>query len=214
MENHQLAVIVVEDDSAARAAIALLLRAERLRVAGLAGNARVEKALLERHRYGVTVLDVHLDVDSGLGMAEDRRRRPNCPVALFTGYAEADVILHEAARLGTRGFAMTCSDALIPARRDIPERRSFELEFSPQSSRRSESPERTRLDADEHAILGMLAAGLTRSAIAQRLVLDPETVHAHIGAASAKLATTTRVLAVAALVRSRGVGRPHAFVTA
>jgi DNA-binding NarL/FixJ family response regulator len=213
MDTHQLAVIVVEDDSAARAAISMLLRAERLRVVGMAGDARIARALLERHRYGVAVLDVRLGADSALGFA-DGRRRPDVPVARFTGYCGADAILDEAVRLGARGFVMTCSEAPIRRHHDTAERRSFELEFGPAPARRVAALERPRLDPDEHAVLGLLAAGVNQPAIAQRLVLAPETVHAHIGAASAKLAASTRVMAVAALVRSCGAGKPPAFVTA
>jgi DNA-binding NarL/FixJ family response regulator len=215
MDKHQLAMIVVEDDSAARATIALLLRAERMRVARVAGNVRIARAVLERHRYGVAVLDVHLGADSGLGLAERRRTSsPDIPVALFTGYCDAAVILNEALRLGARGFVTTCSEAPIPARQQAAERRSFELEVDPVPSRQAIVPERTRLDSEEHAVLSLLATGLTRSVIAERLVLAPEAVHDHIGNASAKLGTSTRVMAVAALVRSCGVGKPTSFVTA
>jgi DNA-binding NarL/FixJ family response regulator len=139
---------------------------------------------------------------------------PDSPISLFSGNSGADVILEEAARLGARGFVMTCSDALVTGRTDIVEGRSFEHAFSPPPARPAVAPKRARLNPGEHAVLGLFAAGLTRPAIAQRLVLAPETVHTHIRTASAKLAATSGVQTVAALVRSRGADMPAGFVTA
>jgi DNA-binding NarL/FixJ family response regulator len=199
----QLAVIVVEDDAAAQAGIALLLRAERLRVMGLVGDSGVARVLLGCPRYVVAVLDVHLGANSALGLAEHlpRRRPPSCE--LYSGDIGADVVLAESIRLGARGFVVTCSERLISPRPSSTERDSVDCAFVRSSIRSAVATQHTRLDPGEYDVLGLLASGLDRRAVGERLSLTPEVVHARVRTGAAKLSATTRIQAVGALIRCR-----------
>jgi DNA-binding NarL/FixJ family response regulator len=59
------------------------------------------------------------------------------------------------------------------------------------------------LSPRERQILDLLAEGLTGQAIAEELVLSPETVRTHVRNAVMKLGARTRVQAVALVIRSR-----------
>jgi DNA-binding CsgD family transcriptional regulator len=62
------------------------------------------------------------------------------------------------------------------------------------------------LSAREQEILGYLADGLSGAAIAQRLVLSPETVRTHVRNAMEKLGASTRSQAVALALESGVIG--------
>src|SRR5687768_18380196 len=62
------------------------------------------------------------------------------------------------------------------------------------------------LSAREREILSYLAEGLSGAAIAQRLVLSPETVRTHVRNAMEKLGASTRSQAVALALESGVIG--------
>jgi len=65
------------------------------------------------------------------------------------------------------------------------------------------------LSAREREVLGYLAEGLSGAAIAERLVLSPETVRTHVRNAMEKLGASTRSQAVALALESGVIGDPH-----
>ena len=66
------------------------------------------------------------------------------------------------------------------------------------------------LSGREREILGYLAEGLSGAAIAERLVLSPETVRTHVRNAMEKLGASTRSQAVALALESGVIGEPPA----
>ena len=74
------------------------------------------------------------------------------------------------------------------------------------SSRRSASAGSRPLSAREREVLGMLAEGLSGAAIAERLVLSPETVRTHVRNAMDKLGASTRSQAVALALEDGQIG--------
>jgi DNA-binding CsgD family transcriptional regulator len=64
------------------------------------------------------------------------------------------------------------------------------------------------LSAREREVLGYLAEGLSGAAIAERLVLSPETVRTHVRNAMEKLGASTRSQAVALALESGIIGDP------
>ncbi len=64
------------------------------------------------------------------------------------------------------------------------------------------------LSAREREVLGYLAEGLSGAAIAERLVLSPETVRTHVRNAMEKLGASTRSQAVALALESGVIGEP------
>lgn len=76
---------------------------------------------------------------------------------------------------------------------------------STQPSRAAKSRSRP-LSAREREVLGHLAEGLSGAAIAERLVLSPETVRTHVRNAMEKLGASTRSQAVALALESGVIG--------
>jgi DNA-binding CsgD family transcriptional regulator len=66
------------------------------------------------------------------------------------------------------------------------------------------------LSAREREVLGMLAEGLSGAAIAERLVLSPETVRTHVRNAMDKLGASTRSQAVALALEDGQIGEGRA----
>jgi DNA-binding NarL/FixJ family response regulator len=203
-------VIVIEDEVAAYAGIAHLLRAERLRM-GVAWETDSSRALLGARRYDIALLDVHLGHDSALGVAEDMpTRESGSPLALYTEEVGADVIFAEALRIGARGFVISGSSRL-----SLAQARTAGVDGAerPLRGAQSDSARCMRLDADEFDVLGLLATGLDRGAVARKLALTPEAVQACTRTGSMKLVATMPVQTVAALVRNRGSGRTPLLVS-
>jgi DNA-binding NarL/FixJ family response regulator len=210
MADDQLAVIVVEDHVAMSKGIELVLRADGMRIAGTASTVDEARGLLERRRYDVALIDIRLGATSSLGLvAELLRRHPPAPVVLYTGFTDPDAGLAEAVRLGARGFVLKSSPVtrLIEALRTVAAGGSYvDPALAALVSGGAELQRLVKLSPREHEILTLLAEGLTGQAIAERLFLASETVRTHIRNATTKLGATTRVQAVALLVRSRGMG--------
>jgi len=209
METEQLEVIVVEDHLSMRKGIELLLRAEGLRVVGVASQVGEARALLHRRRHDVALIDIRLGDESSVGLVEELLRRdPDAAIVLYTGYTDPDSGLAEAVRAGARGFVLKSSPAprLIEALRSVATGGHYvDADLAIQLSGGVELPRPTTLSPREGEILGLLAEGLNGQAIAERLFLSPETVRTHVRNATTKLGAKTRVQAVAIMVRSRGV---------
>lgn len=74
------------------------------------------------------------------------------------------------------------------------------------SSKRSRGGEPRPLSAREREVLGLLAEGMSGAAIAERLVLSPETVRTHVRNAMDKLGASTRSQAVAIALERGHIG--------
>jgi DNA-binding NarL/FixJ family response regulator len=201
-------VVVVDDHLGVRKGIELLLRAEGLRVAGVAGQLEEARALLQRRRYDVLLLDLHLGEDTAIELVTEMLERdPDAAIVLYTGFTGPGSGLQEAVALGARGFVLKSSPAsrLIECVRSVaaggqyvdPALASLLVPGADVSRLASLSPR-------EREILDLLAEGLTGQAIAERLFLSSETVRTHVRNATSKLGARTRVQAVALVVRARG----------
>lgn len=201
----QLEVIVVEDHLAMRRGIELLLRGEGLRVAGVASRVGEARALLQRRRHDVALIDVRLGNESAIGLVEELlRQNPEAAIVLYTGYTDPASGLGEAVRAGARGFVLKSSPAprLIEALRSVAAGGHYvDPDLAAQLSAGRELSRLTTLSPREEEILGLLARGLNGHAIAERLFLSPETVRTHVRNATAKLGAQTRVQAVAMMVQ-------------
>jgi DNA-binding NarL/FixJ family response regulator len=199
-------VLVVDDHLAVRRGVELLLRAEGLRVAGVAERLAQARALLERRRHDVALIDLHLGGASTIGLVEETLARdPDAAIVLYAGSTDADE-LAAALRAGTRGFVLKSSPAstLIAALRAVAGGGTFiDPDLQSLRARDGERCPASVLSPREHEILCLLGAGLTGRAIARRLFLSPETVRTHVRNAMAKLGAKTRVQAVVMVMRAR-----------
>lgn len=201
-------VIVVDDHLSVRKAVELLLAREGFRVAGVAGTVDEARALLERRRHDVALIDVQLGGERSTDLvAEILRRDPDAAIVLYTGLTGEDDGLREAASVGARGFVLKASPParLVEALERVAGGGSFvDPELAHALAGDAELSRLDRLSPREREVLGLLAEGLTGEAIARRLYLSPETVRTHVRNATAKLGAKTRVQAVALAVRGRG----------
>lgn len=207
MEARELEVVVIDDHLAMRRGIELLLREAGFRIAGAAGTLDETRAILSRRRYDVALLDVQLGEQTSLGLVEEMlRENPAAPIVLYTGHTRADSVLHEAVRLGARGFVLKTAPAerLTGALRLVAAGGTYiDPELAAQLAEDGELARLHSLSDRELEVLQLLADGLSGQAIAERLFLSPETVRTHVRNATAKLGARTRVQAVAMVVRGR-----------
>jgi DNA-binding NarL/FixJ family response regulator len=199
---------VIEDHLGIRRGVELLLRSEGMQIAGVASELAGARRLLARRRYDVALIDVHLGEDSALGLVEDLICADSeAAIVLYTGLLYGST-LHAAMHLGTRGFVLKASPAhrLIKALRSVARGGHYvDPYLAPMLSRDAALSRLVALSPREREILGLLAEGLSGQAIAERLLLSPETVRTHVRNATAKLGATTRVQAVAMMVRDRAL---------
>jgi DNA-binding NarL/FixJ family response regulator len=214
MEAEPLNVMVIEDHLAMRRGLELLLRAEGMRIAGVAGHVAQARDLFERRVCDVALIDIRLGAESALGIVADLLRRdPDAAIVLYTGYTDSGAGLAEAVRAGARGFVLKSSPAplLIDALRKVAGGGLYvDPGLSALLSERADCSRMARLSSREHEILGLLADGLSGQAIANRLFLSPETVRTHVRNGALKLGAKTRVQAVALMIRSNGAGSHRA----
>lgn len=207
-EADQIEVIVVDDHLGVRKGVELLLRDAGMRVAGVASQLEEARALLERRRHDVALLDVHLGGENSLGLVEELMMRdPQAAVVLYTGYTGPGSGLGDAVRVGARGFVLKSSPAprLIAALRCVAAGGTYiDEDLAAHLAAGADSSRLARLSPREREILDLLADGMTGQGIASSLFLSPETVRTHVRNATTKLGARTRVQAVAIAVRARG----------
>ena len=208
VQGEQIEVIVVEDHLSMRKGIELLLRQAGMRVVGLASELDEARALLQRRRHDVALIDVHLGDESAVEMVvELLARRPESGVVLYTGYTGPHAGLEEAVAAGARGFVLKSSPAqrLIDALITVAGGGTYiDPHLAGVLSGHADVLRLRVLSPREREILGLLADGLTGQAIAEQLFLSPETVRTHVRNATTKLGASTRVQAVAIMVAAAG----------
>ncbi|HXE50960.1 MAG TPA: response regulator, partial [Ramlibacter sp.] len=94
-----LLVLLVDDEALARSRLRTLLAdctAPTASVAGEAANSAQAMELLQRVRFDVVLLDIHMPGADGLALAEALRSLPQPPAVVFvTAYAEHAVAAFE-----------------------------------------------------------------------------------------------------------------------
>jgi DNA-binding NarL/FixJ family response regulator len=164
--------LVVDDHAAVRVGLGGLLEDHAdLEVVATAASAREALADAARVAPDVAVVDYHLGDGDGLTLCRAIKRLPRPPrVLVYTAYADAaltaaavvagaDAVVSK----GTLGDEVTRTIRLLAhGRRAIPP--------LPRAAERSL---RARLEPTEQAILGMLAAGITPSEVAETLGMTP-----------------------------------------
>jgi DNA-binding NarL/FixJ family response regulator len=218
-------VLLADEQSLFRDAVKVVLSSDSdLVVGGEAGDGIQAVAEAERVRPDVALLDASLPNCDGIRATQQISLRvPTCRVIVFSAQ-EDEQILVQALEAGASGYlskgsalvdlieatrAVHRGDALIPPRmlgallkRLIHRRRE-----------RDEALKRmSKLTRREREVLALLSQGSDNDAIAQHLVISPETARTHIQNVLGKLGVHSR-LEAAAFVTQNGLLDDLAGVT-
>jgi DNA-binding NarL/FixJ family response regulator len=193
-------VLVVDDDAVVRAWVRLSLEGTEFYVAGEAATAEEARALVERRRPKVLLVDFRLGAKgstSGIELVRDLRLQGE-PVTAVVMTARPEPGLNEQARAaGAQGTVLKRGreDDLLEALRTVLNGAST---FDPEHPRATADEGATPLSRREREVLGLVAAGATNSEIASDLGIGEETVKTLLARAYSKLGVRRRAEAVAA----------------
>jgi len=206
-----LRLVLIEDHEALREGLELLLGREGCDVVGTAGTAGEGRALVEKLKPDVALVDIRLGEESGIDLTRalldaDPERR----VVLYTGSSDVELLV-SGLDSGARGYALkegtpselTSALETVAGGGTYVDPRLRAALLSRKTTQRMPS-----LSKREREIMDLLAQGLTGEDVAERLVLSSETVKTHIRNAMTKLEAHTRVHAVAIALREGFISGP------
>jgi two-component system, NarL family, response regulator DesR len=195
-------VIIAEDQSMVRGALAALLELESdIEIVGQAGNGKEALDLTLRLKPDVLLTDIEMPELTGLDLAaEIGDRKLATRVVIVTTFARAGY-LRRALDSGAAGYLLKDSPATSLAnavRRVHLGERAVDPELA-----REAWTERDPLTSGERRVLRLAGDGLSSSAIAEKLSLSEGTVRNYLSEAITKLGAANRVEA-ARIARDKG----------
>jgi DNA-binding NarL/FixJ family response regulator len=211
-------VLVVDDQRVVRDGLTALLDVlDGLEVVGAASDGAQALELAEQQQPDVVLMDLRMPVMDGVEATRQlRARMPDVAVVVLTTHAD-DESVFAALRAGARGYLTKDAGAAEIARAisvvaagqalldpGVQARLLETLERAPLAM-----PQRrpVGLTERETEVLALIAAGLSNSEIAQRLVVSEATVKTHINRIFARTGVRDRAQAVAYAYRT-GVASP------
>jgi DNA-binding NarL/FixJ family response regulator len=198
-------LVIVDDHSAVRDALAQLLRSHGVRVIGVASSAESGYELALRRRPDAAIVDIRLAGDSGLGLTRRLLESlPDLAVLLYTGEPIDPSRVQTLLDTGARGVALKTGDAqeLVDAIARVTSGRRYVDPRLRSTAHASEHSALSELTDREREILRLVGEGVSTTAIAQRLFLSPHTVRTHVRNSLRKLGVSTRAQAVLMLERA------------
>ncbi len=212
MTGRSLRVVVADDQRVVREGLAMLIGLlDDIDVVATAvdGLDAVEQALL--HRPDVVVMDLRMPrLDGAQATARVRSELPQTQVLVLTTYADDDA-LFPALRAGARGY-LTKNASAEEIKLALSALARGQTHLAPEVQQRlvaaaldphevlkpKDSPVRLPdgLSPREAEVLGLIAAGLSNTEIARKLVLSNATVKTHVNHIFAKIGARDRAQAV------------------
>lgn len=205
--DNPIRVLLVDDHDMVRRGLATFL--EIFDDLALVGEARGGGEALMRCAEAapdVVLMDLMMpDMDGPAATAEIRRRWPRTQVIALTSFPEPG-LLQRVLQAGAISYllknvtAEALHDAIVAAHTGrstlAPEAAQALVQAAAQPA-----PPGQDLTPREREVLALMVEGLNNAAIADRLVISPSTVKAHVSSILAKLNVTSRTEAVALAVR-------------
>lgn len=206
-------VVIVDDEALIRTGFQRILSTESdIDVIALTSGAGAIEAIAERAPDAV-LLDIRMPDVDGLTVLRRIRELPDPPAVCMLTTFDTDEHLTSALQAGAAGFLLKDTDPehLAPMVRFIA---SGGVALSPRPGntvidghlalhgRLPAGEPRPQLTEREHEVLGLLAEGLTNTAIAVKTYTSLSTVKEHVSAILTKLRATNRVQAALAAERS------------
>jgi NarL family two-component system response regulator LiaR len=212
-----LRAIIADDDAFARRVIRDALQKAGVTVVAEARNGRQAVELVVYYRPDVVLMDVVMpELDGILATRRILKELPEQLVIVLTGTEdEGDELGLQAIQAGAAGFlskdvdievlpraleAVAAGEAAIS--RKMTRRLIERLRRTPNGSS-GMRPVKSPLTAREWEVVDLLGAGMSTEAIADHLVLSPETVRSHVKNILRKLEVRSRDEALAAVERMR-----------
>jgi DNA-binding NarL/FixJ family response regulator len=186
-------VLVVEDDAMVRGWVRLSLRDSEFRIVGEAEDAVQARALIERRRPDVLLVDYRLPDQAGTELIRDLRQEGfAAPVVLMTANNERG--LNEAVRaVGGQGTVLktgSTEEMLGALRGVLAGGQAFDPRHPPRD------PSQSALSRREREVLRLVATGATNRDVALELGVGDETVKTLLSRTFAKLGARRRAEAV------------------
>lgn len=199
-------VVLADDQVLVRAGLRALVDAEPgMTVVGEAGDGDAAVQVVTRERPDVVLMDIRMPGTDGL--AATRRISADADLAavhvvVLTTFEEDDYVF-EAIRGGAAGFLVKDTEPaeLLRAIRTVVAgesllspgaTRSLVEAFATHAKPTSLAPGLDVLTDRERQVMGLVAAGLTNTEIAERLFVSPTTAKTHVSRAMIKLGARDR----------------------
>lgn len=203
-QQRQLNIVLVDDHAIVRQGLRSILEREQdIRVAGEATTAPEAKAVIERLRPDIVLLDLKLstgDETEGLTLCSELISSfPDIKVLVLTTFLDDSLVL-EAIHRGAKGYVIKDVDTseLLSSIRTVARNESAFDSRSASVMVRSirTAPEEPTLTEREQKVLELLAHGMSNRHIGGKLYISETTVKFHVRNIMRKLDSSTRAEAV------------------
>ncbi len=199
-----LRIVLVDDHAIVRQGLrSILEREEDMRVVGEATTAAEARAVIDRLRPDIVLLDLKLSTGSdteGLAVCSELTERyPDIGVLVLTTFLD-DALVLEAIHRGAKGYVIKDVDTseLVSSIRAVARNESAFDSRSASVMVRSirTAPDEPALTEREQGVLELLAHGLSNRDIGRRLFISETTVKFHVRNLMRKLSASSRAEAV------------------
>ncbi|MEX0761752.1 MAG: response regulator transcription factor [Dehalococcoidia bacterium] len=196
--NKPIQVLMVDDHELMRQAYGMLLNTDpQIQIVGFAGDGQEALAMVDKLKPTVVIMDGRMPRLNGVDAARIiRDKHPDTAIVLLSAFDD-DEFVREFLKGNVKGKAYLLKQSLqslgdlVQAVKDVAEGKTYLASeivaklAGTQNNR--ESAFLSELTEREREVLDCMARGLSNSAIAEELFIQPRTVERHIGSIFSKM---------------------------